>query len=273
MPADAPTALNPMIKESASMSVSSVSSYASTSWEEYLEQLRKKQQQKSAGAAAPPAEAASGELQSSLSPERILSELQSIRDEPEKLKARAAELAEETAAAAASSSGTRSEMLGALASDLEDVAESGDLSVIEERLTRRPGGAAGIPPMPMGSRIEDESDDDDEDEDETVLESIKAFLAEIRELSEEEENLGSFDETVSGLSLESLVSKFQTLKESAASQTQNASNLTGEDSAGSTKMDVTVETLISKIKNNLSDQLRARYANAQTQFPSVSLTG
>jgi hypothetical protein len=262
-----------MTKESVSMSVSSVSSYASTSWEEYLEQLRKKQQQKSAGAAAPPAADASGALQSSLSPERILSELQNLQDDPEKLKARASELAEYTAAAAASSSGVRAEMLGALASDLEDVAESGDLSVIEDRLTQRPGGAAGIPPMLMGPRIEDKSDDDDEDEDETLLESIRAILAEIRELSEEEESPSSFDETVSGLSLESLVSKFQALKEAAASQTQGASNLTGEDSAGSAKTDVSIETLISKIKNNLSDQLRARYANVQTQFPSVSLTG
>ena len=249
------------------MSVSAVSSYASTSWEEYLEELRKKQQQKnaSAGTAESPAVSAFDAFQSDLSPKQILSELQGIQDDPEKLKARAAELAAETAEAAGNSSGMHAQMLGELASDLADVAESGDLSVIEERLARHPGGAAKIPSMLMGFRIEEESDDDEDDEDESALDAIKALLAEIRESIEHEDELSASDETTSGLSLESLVSKFQTLKEAAASKTS--------DGQGSAETDVSIETLISKIKSNLTDQLRARYSNIQTQYPSVSLSG
>ena len=139
------------------MSVSSVSGSTSTYWEEYLERLKKQQQQKNAETAESPAVSGSGAFQSDLSPELILSELQGLQDDPEKLKARAAELAEETAEAAANSSGTRAQTLGELASDLANVAESGDLSIIEERLTRRPSGAAEISSMLMRARIEEEN--------------------------------------------------------------------------------------------------------------------
>jgi hypothetical protein len=139
------------------MSVSSVSSSTSTYWEEYLERLKKQQQQKSGETAESPAASGSGAFQSDLSPELILSELQGLQDDPEKLKARAAELAEETAEAAANSSGTRAQTLGELASDLANIAESGDLSIIEERLAQHPSGAAEISSTLMRARIEEEN--------------------------------------------------------------------------------------------------------------------
>ena len=240
------------------MSVSSVYGSTSTYWEEYLERLKKQQQQKNAETAESPAASGSGAFQSDLSPELILSELQGLRDDPEKLKARAAELAEETAEAAANSSDMRAQMLGELASDLANIAESGDLSIIEERLTQRPSGAAEISSMLMRARIEEESDD----EDESVLDAIKALLAEIRESIEDE---AESSETGAGSSLESLVSSFQTIKEAGESITS--------DGQESTETDASIESLISQIKSNLTDMLRARYGNMQTQYPSVSLSG
>jgi hypothetical protein len=77
---------------------------------------------------------------SDISAEEILAELQALQDDPEKLKAKAAELAVQVASEAEQASGVSAHVLAELASDLEAVAEDGNLSVLEEKVAR---GAAG----------------------------------------------------------------------------------------------------------------------------------
>ena len=133
------------------MSVSSVSSYSDTLWEEYLEQLQKKQQQKDDAPLSKTGAAASA-VPSIPAPEEMLSELQELLSDPEQLKKRAAELAAQVAEEAKNSAGVHANELNELASDLEEVADSGDLSVIREKLASRSGAAAPQEP-PSGCMI------------------------------------------------------------------------------------------------------------------------
>jgi hypothetical protein len=78
---------------------------------------------------------------SDISAEEILAELQALQDDPEKLKAKAAELAVQVASEAEQVSGVSAHVLSELASDLEAVAEDGNLSVLEEKVARGTAGA------------------------------------------------------------------------------------------------------------------------------------
>ncbi|MDR1020813.1 MAG: hypothetical protein LBL73_08645, partial [Synergistaceae bacterium] len=212
------------------MNASSVSSYSSDLWEEYLEQLKKQQLQESA--ATTQASSAAGKKASApgLSPDQILSELLELQDDPEQLKERAAALAAEVTEEAGSAVGMRADMLSELAGDLETVAESGDLSVIQEKLARRhggPGGAANI-----AAKLAEASLEEDEDDDETsasTLESIKALLAEIQKLIEKEERAGDTAQAESGhLTPEGILSELEGLQETPETLKARASELAGQ---------------------------------------------
>jgi hypothetical protein len=69
-----------------------------------------------------------------LAPDRLLAELEALEDDPEKLKTRAAEMAEVVSASAENRPARFSRALNALASDLKSVSESGDLSAVRENL-------------------------------------------------------------------------------------------------------------------------------------------
>ncbi|MDR1943522.1 MAG: hypothetical protein LBQ19_01740 [Synergistaceae bacterium] len=349
------------------MSVSSVSGYSSTLWEEYLEQLKKKQQQGNSETVSKSFPTDAKTSQSGLSPDKIISELQSLQDDPEKLKARAAELAVEAASEAGDSVGIRARMLEELASDLAITAESGDLSPLQEKLAREPGGTRPMGPGPGGaagvsSKLMEalmEEEEDGEEDTSSTLESIKALLAEIQALIEKEESSNSSAQTASGLTPEqilseleslrddpeklktraselasqlkseadtadgarakmiealaedieevahsgdlssleekigrgrrgarpaselqneasagfgALVSKFQAIAKTGAAETSDASKTEGDD-AGFADIEASIDVLISKLKSNLTDQLRALYAQGQTSASSVSLSG
>jgi hypothetical protein len=340
------------------MSVSSVSSYSSTLWEEYLEQLRKKQQQGSDSALASSPSGVTA-AQSALSAETIISELQSLQDDPEKLKARAAELAVEVASEAENSVGIKARMLEELASDLETTAESGDLSLMQEKLSRARGGAGPRPngPSDISSKLAEALVEEDEDTSAATLDNIMSLLTEIQSLlKKEEESSKSSAQTASGLTPEqiladleslqddpeklkagaselasqlkseagaqdgrraqmlealasdveyvassgdlsalkekisrgrpapapqntsiefgALVSKFQSITETAAAGTPDESTLEAADDAGSAANSSTsADSLVSKLKSNLTDKLRALYAQGQRNTSSVSLSG
>ena len=114
------------------MNVSSVSS-SSVWWEEYIEKLRKQQQ--ASGTTQTVAASTAGSV-SKMTPEEILAELQALEDDPEKLKAKAAEFAAQVTSEAEKASGVFAEALNELASDLEAVAEDGNLSVLEEKIAK-----------------------------------------------------------------------------------------------------------------------------------------
>ncbi|MDR2780460.1 MAG: hypothetical protein LBB28_04980, partial [Synergistaceae bacterium] len=152
-------------------------------------------------------------------PKDLLSELESSQDEQE-LKAKALELSEKLRSELSEASGKHAEMLESLIAGLEETAESGDLSVLKEK---------------------------------------------IGQMRPDSKRASEFSEAGAGLSLESLVSKFQTIKEAGSSKTPDGQNITDTD--------VSAETLISKIKSNLTDQLKALYTRARLQSSSVSLFG
>jgi hypothetical protein len=255
------------------MSVSSISSYSSTLWEEYLEELQKKQQQrKESAVSSTSAGTAASAVSSALTPDGILSELQELQDDPEQLKARASELAVQVAKEAESSAGIRSNALNELVADLEEVADSGDLSVIREKLASGSGAAGpkGPPPGGMGgasgvsSKLLEaliEEEDDEDDESDSYVYDIKAFLDEIRELTAKEDGKTSY------IGFDDLVSRFQAIKET------NAADVSDETGGAAAKDRTSADFLISKIKTGLSDQLRALYTQRQTQSSTVSLSG
>jgi hypothetical protein len=251
------------------VNVSSVSSYSSDLWEEYLEQLKKKQLQESAETTT--ASSAAGAKTPGLSPDRILSELQSIQGDPEKLKERAAELAAEVAEEAEAAFGMNSDMLEELAGDLEIVAESGDLSVIQEKLARGPRGAPGA--ADISSKLTASALEEDDDETEaSTLESIKILLAEIQNLIEKEEADDSYTQPASAsgsAGFEGLVSKFRSIRESNAAEASASSSLTELDS----DIEASIDSLLEKVKANLTNQLRAVYTQVQGYSSSVSLSG
>jgi hypothetical protein len=251
------------------VNVSSVSSYSSDLWEEYLEQLKNRQLQESAETTQ--ASSVSGQKASTpgLSPDQILSELQGIQEDPEKLKERAAELAAEAAEEAGAAVGMRSNMLNELAGDLEIVAESGDLSVIQDKLARRPsgpGGAANISAKLAEAALEEEEDDGISA---STLESIKTLLAEIQKLIEKEEAADPYAQTADPTGFEGLVSKFRSIRESSATETSGASSLLEGDS----DIEASIDSLLEKVKANLTGQLQSLYTQVQGYSPSVSLSG
>jgi hypothetical protein len=152
------------------LNVSSVSS--SSVWgEEYLEKLRKQQQE--ASDTTQTAATSTEDSVSKITPEEILTELQTLEDDPEKLKAKAAELAAQVTSDAEKASGVFAEALNELASDLEAVAEDGNLSVLEKKIADAAGTKLGGPSRMSGSTgasikwiealVEVEVEEDDEE--------------------------------------------------------------------------------------------------------------
>lgn len=190
------------------MSVSSVSS-SSVLWEEYLERQRKAAQNAQTSESASQSNAGNTtSFRSALAPvEDLLAELQGLREDPEALKARAAEMAEEVKSSASAYSGRGGEIAQSLASDLETVASTGDLSVMTEKLERRAGGARGGFGMPAHlPQLEEDSEDDDP---ESAADSSKAIIAQLQELlsnMEEDESDAS-----SSLTPESILTELQEL--------------------------------------------------------------
>jgi hypothetical protein len=333
------------------VNINSVSGYSGTLWDEYLEQLKKKQTQGDSGTVQASSAADKQTSASALSPDQIISELLDLQDDPEKLKARAAELAAEASAEAGNSVGIKANVLNELASDLEAVAEDGDLSVIQEKVARRSGGASGISTKLTEAILEE----DEDEEDASTLESIKNLLAEIQKLIEKEEksnistqtesdlltpeqilseleglqddpetlkaraselasqlnseasgingplagmigalvsdletvaesgDLSSLKEKIerghpravsatepsgtgSAAYFETLVSKFQSIKESNTVETSDVADEDGD-------IEAAVDSLIEKVRANLTSQLRALYAQTQEYPSSVSLSG
>jgi hypothetical protein len=232
------------------MSVSSVSSGSASSvwWEEYIEKQKKLQQQ-----ALQQQQATSGATFSRAAdvsvanPEELLAELQSLQEDPEKLKARAAEMAAQVAKEAENAGGPSAKMLKELSSDLTAIASNGDLSAMEEKIAQ---GASGSKPAGMklvgpsglsgGSgasmkRIEalvEEDDDDDDDDDELSLaEALEEYLEELEELNESE---GSSGETAN--------------------------------------LKIAAEDAKTKLKTQLTNRLIEIYAQQQAQYSQLSLT-
>jgi hypothetical protein len=152
-----------------------------------------------------------------------LSELEGLQETPETLKARASELAGQLYSEAEGASGPRARIIAALASDLETVAESGDLSALEEKFERKPPRAS-FAATPSGA------------------ESATGF--------------------------ESLVSKFRSIRESNAAEASGASGL-----AGDSGIQASIDSLLEKVKTNLTGQLQAMYTQAKGYSSSVSLSG
>jgi hypothetical protein len=183
-------------------------------WEEYLERQRKTAQKGQTPESASQTDAISARsVRSGLAPiEDLLAELQGLQEDPEALKARAAEMAEEAKSSASAYSGRGGEMLQSLASDLETVASTGDLSVITEKLERKAGGARGGFGMPAHlPQIEEDSEEEDSESSESAASSIKAIIAQLQELLrdiEEDESDAS-----PGLTPESILTELQELED------------------------------------------------------------
>jgi hypothetical protein len=168
------------------MSVNSVTS-SGVLWEEYIErqkQLRQKQQtgETSGGEAAGAA--------FDMTPDQLLAQLESVEGDQEQLRALASEFAAQAKEAAGASSGKRGDMLNELAADLEAVAETGDLSVIREKVERGrqaaasgvSNGAGDIHAKSVQGILEEEEDDEEDEEDENNN-GIPDSLESIDELS------------------------------------------------------------------------------------------
>ncbi|MDR1514575.1 MAG: hypothetical protein LBS45_02690 [Synergistaceae bacterium] len=249
------------------MNVSSVSSYSGDLWEEYLEQLKKKQLQENAETAQE--SPAAGNYASGLSPDQILSELQGIQGGTEELKERAAELAAQVAEEAETAVGMRADMLNELAGDLEIVAESGDLSVIQEKLARGPHGAPGASDISSKLALAALEEEDDDEISASTLEGIKSLLSEIQKLIEKEEAANSYAETSASTGFEGLVSKFRSIRESNAAESSGASSVTELDS----DIEASIDSLLEKVRANLTNQLQAVYTQVEGYSSSVSLSG
>jgi hypothetical protein len=185
------------------LSVSSVSSGGSSSvwWEEYIEKLKKLQQQTvDTGEAATPAAEAAGSTgavsRTDLRPDKILAELQTLEGDPEKLKARASELATQVTSEAEKVDGKHGNMLKELASDLEAIAVDGDLSAMKEKVARGagagPSGARGVGPSGMSGGtgasikwIEALVEEEDDEDEHSFVETLEEYLAELKEKSKE----------------------------------------------------------------------------------------
>ncbi|MDR3255028.1 MAG: hypothetical protein LBT31_05635 [Synergistaceae bacterium] len=171
------------------MSVSTVSS-SSILWEEYLARLRQTSQQKqSAGSTT--YQSATTSAEPSIAPLELLAELQSLLENTEELKARAAEMAAEVRSAAEVSTGKSGSILKSLAEDLENVAISGDLAALREKLeggrprgpnaagTTGVGGGHGLAAKSLWALLEEEEEEED---DSAAASSLKALIAQLQEL-------------------------------------------------------------------------------------------
>jgi hypothetical protein len=245
------------------LSVSSVSA-GSISWEEYLEKLKQLRQQKQAFAVAENSEGAAAVAD--LNPDTILAELESLQDDPEKLKARAAELASQAAAAAETSTGGH--MLEKLAADLEGVAKSGDLSAMQEKLSRGgpppammsgPGGMSGA----SGARAKGvearllEDEEEDEDEDDLIADTIEELLEQLEEAEANRtaETAPAFD--ISAFRLQ------RTLESEAVNTGDKTQVAVGRED---------IENLVSGVTSYLQSRLSALYTQAQN-YASLNLVG
>jgi len=266
------------------LSISSVSS-SSILWEEYLEKLKKSQQQTQEAASTVISGRAKADGAVDLSPDKLLAELESLQDDPEQLKARAEEMASQAAAAAASSQGWNAGKLKKLAADLQEVANSGDLSAIQEKVSRGGpmsggiGGPSGIASKSLEELLEEEEDDDSEiDRIEELLAQIAALFKGTRDASS-----GEIAGTAgSPLEFGALVSKFQHFQansaaESAETSTEEAAAAGQEYTVGKTVTTAPASgsDIISDLKTILSNQLRSYYANGRMlqNASSVSLAG
>jgi hypothetical protein len=162
-----------------------------------------------------------------LNPEQVLSELENLQDS-EELKARASALAGQLRADASEAGDRRAEFAEELASDLETVAESGDLSALREKIEQRRSNARSA---------------------------------------------SGISGAGTSTGLDSLVSKFQAIKGARASETLDASDATEGNAANYEDTEVLIDALISKVKDNLTDQIRALYAQTQGYPSTVSLSG
>jgi hypothetical protein len=164
-------------------------------WEEYLEKLKKLQQQ-TAGEGVSDTTAAESKTSSEMNPEEILAELQALQGDPEKLKARAAELASQASTQAQNVKGKQNNFLKELASDLEAVAADGNLSAMEEKIARgadaRPSGVKLVGPSGMSGGsdasmkwVKAIAEEDDED-DNSLAQTLEEYLEELEELREKE---------------------------------------------------------------------------------------
>jgi hypothetical protein len=234
------------------MSVSSVSSGSASSvwWEEYIEKQKKLQQQtlqqQQVTSEAILSRAANVPA---IDPEELLAELQSLQEDPEKLKARAAEMAEQVANEAQNASGPSAKMLKELSSDLTAIASDGDLSAMEEKIAQ---GASGSKPAgmkfggPSGlsggagasmKRIEalvEEDDDEDDDDELSVAEALEEYLEELLEEQLEE----------------------QAERSDEAADLKNAS----------------AQDVAAKLKTQLTNRLIENYARQQAQYSALDLT-
>ncbi|MDR1977560.1 MAG: hypothetical protein LBQ42_02380 [Synergistaceae bacterium] len=235
------------------MSVSSVTSDSSIWWEERLEKQKKLQQQ----AQQAIIETGSGEAgsASSLNPSAILSELQSLEDNPEELKAKAAELLTQVTEEAAGAAGGQARMLKELAADLEAVAAGGDLSAMEEKLGRGAGGMTLRGPGGMSGGTS------------ASIKWLEALLAEEDE-NEDSDTSAAASETIDE-TVENLVARLQELRESDnAVSTDTAGDAEG---AALTVSQTSLDDRISQLKTNLSNQFLKLYSQ-QAQYSSLDLS-
>jgi hypothetical protein len=174
------------------MSISSVSSNSSVLWEQYLERQKKLQQRQTSSESGSETGKNAIDATLGLTPDQLISELQSLSDDPEKLKARAAELAAEAKEAAAVSKDKRGDALKELAADLETVASTGDLSVMQEKLANRQsatgsegpsgmGGGAGARAKSVQGLLEEDEDDENHN---GIPDSLEEFLAKLEEFQQ-----------------------------------------------------------------------------------------
>jgi hypothetical protein len=184
------------------LSVSSVSS-SSILWEEYLEKLKQSQQRTQAAASTVISGSTSAADAVELSPDKLLAELESLQDDPEQMKARAAEMASQITATAESSSDWRVNKLKKLAADLEEVANTGDLSAIQEKIASggpragmMPGGpggmngASGIASKSVEALLEEEAEEDEETETDRITELLEQIVELLK--NKESERSGSY---------------------------------------------------------------------------------
>lgn len=127
-----------------STSISALSSN-STLWELYLQKLKEQQEEST------DSQQESFSVPKEIAPSELYSQLKDLQNDPDALKKKAAELAQQVSQTAKSSSGKDVNMLKELSEDLAKIAQTGDLSAMEEKLARgqKGGGPAEMGGMPL----------------------------------------------------------------------------------------------------------------------------
>jgi Fe-S-cluster formation regulator IscX/YfhJ len=244
------------------MNVGSVSS-ASAALEEYLEKLREKKNQQSA-----PSTTSNQSTQISINIEEIIAQLQELEDDPEALKAKAAELAASVSKAAEEEAGKKAEMLQEVAADLDSVAKSGNLSVITDKLqSRRPpagGGMNGLSGLSGASEASMKwleallaEEDDDESSETASTESVTEAAAEAAEATE------AVAKAVAEAA-EKLEEYLEKLREAKNQQSDSSTA-----STQSTQTRINIEEIIAQLQE-LEDDPEALKAKAAELAASVS---